>query len=307
MRCDERRNLYIACICRAMIMLFVAMIMAWPDSARAIFVQKSTRNITSPRPVYDMCDMLESMYGLPVTYEDPVYVWAGDLTQKPPHPGLYLKERSVNIPMATGTNLVGTKLQAGEIGRILELYHQQSDGPRFRILASRWGYHILPQQVRDRGGKYLDVTSPLDKPVEVAVAERTASEHFKVLCDALTKAAGTMVKPLSNSLEAAYAINGVVPSRLATESDIVNALFAWGAKGVTGREALISFLELSGTTLTWRLWSNPEPWDQYYILIVKPISVRVTDTDGNIVERMLLYDRCKQCPPFRVLMPPKAK
>lgn len=257
--------------------------------------------IKSGRPLYNVADLLEEMYAKPVTYEDPILIWNGDMAAQPPYPGLYPKTRSF-VPPSVMQPKAMLNLDALLIGKVLEEYDRQIDGPRFRVATSRWGLHILPSKVRDAEGRLVQSTLPLDAHISVPIANRTASEHFELLCDAVSNSAWMKVKPLSRNLDVYFAPDGMVPPNLPpkamADKDRQLASFQWGATDTVARAALISLLEFSATTLSWRLYCNPEPWDQYCILILSPILVKIRGTDGNFVRKPLMYDRCQKCPPL---------
>jgi hypothetical protein len=253
--------------------------------------------VTSARPLYDAADLLEGMYAKPVTYEDPKWMWNGDTTTSPVAKGLYVKKRTFTLPDAVFEGSADA-LDETLINRVIAANNSQTDGPRFRLLSSRWGFHIVPGQARDATGRFVEATSPLDDLIEVPVGTRTPTDHFHALCAALTAAAGIRVEPLSRDLDAYFAPQGIIPPRVATDSDLKRISYPWGSTNVTAREALISLLETSGTTMSWRLWCNPEPWDQYYILTLQPIMLLISDSTGHVTKKPLVYDRCKKCPPL---------
>ncbi len=122
---------------------------------------------------------LQHIYGKVVTYEDPVYVWREELRPlgrrfSPSAIGFFRPTDSGSEPSADAT-----------LRKILDAYHQQTTGPRFQIVTSTYGLHIVPMQVHDERGQFVPARNPLDASVDVPPQERTATEHFKALCAAL--------------------------------------------------------------------------------------------------------------------------
>jgi len=77
--------------------------------------------------------------------------------------------------------------------------------------------------------------------------------------------------------------------------------FAWGAAATTGRDALISLIEQSATTLSWQVLCQPSPNPQLRActLNVSPIQIASTGPCGEATQESLIYDRCTRCPPLR--------
>ena len=140
--------------------------------------------------------MLESAYSRPVTYEEPVLSWPGDLEANPnirsakPELALTPKRRSFQLPFRLG-GADAPGLDAALVGRILDAYHAQNDGPRFRVASSSYGLHIVPALANDAGGRLMPVASLLDTIITVPAARRSPSGHLHALCDAVSAASGT--------------------------------------------------------------------------------------------------------------------
>jgi hypothetical protein len=102
-------------------------------------------------------------------------------------------------------------------------------------------------------GKLVPATTPLGARIDVPVEKRTASEHLKALCDAVSSATGATVRPNGGRFDHAFAANGYLLPRMSTGAERPYMLFEWGANGTTAREALIDLLGRSATRMTWRI------------------------------------------------------
>lgn len=103
--------------------------------------------ITSARPMNEVARQLESQFAIPVTYEDPIWFWEGDVGKAENGVrGLYPRNRTFSMPFELSSH---SHLNAALLGTILDAYHKQTDGPRFRIIYSSWGFHIVPSKARD--------------------------------------------------------------------------------------------------------------------------------------------------------------
>ena len=108
-----------------------------------------------------------------------------------------------------------------------------------------------------------------------------------------------------------YALNGYVPDKNAdlfgTDEEQRRFSFTWGiATATPARDALISLLENSATTITWqfRCTPNAKPENRECVMNLSPIQVAVTGEDGQPTKKLLLFDRCAKCPPLPPAPPP---
>lgn len=244
------------------------------------------------RPLADAADLLQHLYGKVVTYEDPVWVWRGDLETQPggdPNRkwGLFPKARGFTMPPETGSepNL------ASVLQRTLAAYDQEGSGTRFQVLTSKWGYHIVPVQTHDDRGSLAAASSVLDAHVFVNAEERTPLKHLSALLDAIGVASGVKIEL------GMYRTDG-----FNREFRSAPASFQWGARGVVARDALIELLDKSATTFLWSLKCQPSARaeDRFCALNMHMIEVAITDAQGKPATRVLYFDRCGDCPPVAI-------
>jgi hypothetical protein len=159
------------------------------------------------------------------------------------------------------------------------------------------GLHIVPAQYHNARGQLVAAASLLDSHVAVPTALRAASGHFEAVCAAITDAAGTKVNLNAPWLDMFFAANAVVPPRnaaeLLPEQDRARYSFVWGVPEMPAREALLSLLDSSATTLRWSLLCHPsaKPGDRFCVLNLGPVQVRGTDASGKSTVESLTYDR----------------
>ena len=219
------------------------------------------------------------------------------------------RSRTVRIP----SDLIPArtqKLDAAALGSLLDSYHRDNpDAPQFSVRETRYGLHIIPTLLRGDEGQVVRAVTPLDAIVTVPVGDRMASGHLAALSAAVNAAAGIKTLLIDDSVDSYYAANGLalprrVLARLLTGSGGEEAkrpyVFRWGASGVPAREALLSLLEGSASTLTWYVTCHPspDPANRLCNFSVVPLTVVVVGPDGKASKRSLAYDRCTKCPPL---------
>jgi len=252
--------------------------------------------ITWMRPLQKAATLLASRYAKPITYEDPVWLWRGEATQLGPNPNgkgaLGILPRSLTVPVGL-TPAETPVLDAARLAAVVEAYHAQNmDGPRFRVLESKLGLHIVPTAAHNANGTLVEAGSVLDARIRVPRASRTASEHVAALCQAVSAAARETVEFNDQWFDEYFAANGYLLPRLRTGKERAYMLFEWGADGVTAREALIDLLGGSSTTMTWTLGCLPgsQPSERFCFLSPAPLTVSVT-IRGRSALTALSHDR----------------
>jgi hypothetical protein len=245
------------------------------------------RAVASPRPMDQEAGRLQHIYGKVVTYEDPVYVWREELRPlgrrfSPSAIGFFRPADSGSEPSAEAA-----------LRKILDAYHQQTTGPRFQIVASAYGLHIVPLQVHDERGQFVPARNLLDASVDVLPQERTATEHFRALCATLGSFFGMDIHYFDGSLF----LNNTTSfeQHFAAQP----ARFTWGTNGLTARDAVIGLLERSATTYSWslRCEEGETPKDRMCVFNITPVEVAIKDAAGRSFNTTLQYDRCPKCAP----------
>jgi hypothetical protein len=272
-----------------------------PGAVISASAQQSTpaQVITYYLPLERAAELLEQRYAIVVTDENPVQVWPGELGVRRRPNGIevpFLKEHSLALPPGL-TPEKTPKLDAPLLRTVVEAYHQQNpDQPRFQVLESKMGLHIVPVQVHDESGKLVPATNPLDAQISVPVEKRTASEHMRALCDAVTASAvagaGSTVKSNGGPFDQYYAANGYLLPRRLTGTERPYMLFEWGTSGTTARDALIDLMDGSASSMTWHFGCGPagQRTGLECFLNMMPLML-------GPEKRIVSHDRCKDCKP----------
>jgi hypothetical protein len=258
--------------------------------------------LAGKEPLADGAKLLTDRYQKPVTWEGQVIRWSGDLVDwRLPNgnlgrgpDGLPVKDKAPRkIVVPAGLMPEATPDLGAAVRALVDAYQAQNpDGPRYRVLESNFGFHIVVSQSRDESGNLVAVQSPLDYRITVPLADRTATGHLNALCDAVTAAlAATGVAGLRNrttDFGSAFATGGYDRSQPITGQERPGTFFRWGATGLIARDALIDLLSHAATTLTWRLeCGQPQQGCSLgtYHMYVGPQG------------RQVNFDRCPSCGP----------
>jgi hypothetical protein len=256
--------------------------------------------IESPRPLSVATEFLGDLYGKPVTFEEPVWMWDGDMKAKGEVPSWFLP--GWLLPDQTAS-------MEQTVQEVLDVIHgQNAEGPRFKIEKFRLGLHILPAEYHNMKGMLVPAKSILDAYVNVPAGMRMASEHLRAICESVKAATGVKLDPPFTALDYFYAANGLKPPRNASimleAKEKEQYSFVWGISGVTAREAVLSLFERSATTFSWWMLCDPPIFGPKLwgcALNVSPLHVRVTGEDGTvrIGSGYALFDRTAPPPAKR--------
>lgn len=224
-------------------------------------IPSETNTITWYYPLWRAAELLQSRYARVVTYEGPTtWLWRETLDllghMKDGREIFRAKEHALVLPEElTGelTSKPAPVLNLELVSKVVAAYNRQNPGfPRYGVLESKLGFHIVPVEVPDETGRYVPATNLLDTRVSVPVAQRTASEHLKAICDAVSVSTG---RPLvingPSSFDGYFGANGYQLPKARTGRERPYILFEWGIQDVKARDALINLLEGSCTTMRW--------------------------------------------------------
>jgi hypothetical protein len=180
----------------------------------------------------------------------------------------------------------------------------QTNGPIYEVITSSWGLHIVPKQVRDINGQYVNAIRLMDTRITVPIAKRTPLDHFRAICDAINMSSSSCIR-----LKAfAPYLNGYFVSDLPRgemqASDTERISFLWGVSDAVAREALIDLLEYSSTTLRWMVLCEAD--EGYCALNMQPLDTIVVGSNGKKEKNTVFYDR-KNPRPFRKDNDPNGK
>lgn len=245
---------------------------------------KLSATVTDPRPLAAVADLLELKYGVMINYEDPPYLFPGDIQDvtatvaKPEsragHPGLRIwVPRGGSISLSY---LAKPPSEAAATTPLLEnvvAAHEAAGNPgTFKVEAIDSVLNLVPLQVKNREGKLELAEAPLDTSITIPAQRLSAWAAVKLVCAEVSRISGKTVQP------------GTAPANL-----LFNTRTSVIAQNEPARNVLVRVLSTlswahgvsSGSVpkVTWRLFYGPDTGD--YVLNFHIVMVEVDTPQGN--------------------------
>jgi hypothetical protein len=135
--------------------------------------------VDDPRPVAKAVDSLMSLYGYRITYEDPPFMYAGDLADR------YVNgfkdripaEGTLSVRFTPSAGMSTPSDMAGLLEKILQAHAIGDRGGRFRVIQDGQDFHVIPSEVKDREGNWVPQASIMNA---YYVAEQRTGRHGNV-------------------------------------------------------------------------------------------------------------------------------
>lgn len=227
-----------------------------------------TLAVNDPRPVAKAIEELEARYGVVITYEDPVYEFAGDLVNVAakvradydparPHaakPVLIPRGGELRVALPRAANL--GKPDAARLAEAVCAPTLKGDAAaRFGVKGAGDVQHVVPLAARNAQGERAPAASPLDAVVNLPSADRTGLESLEALFALIESQTGAKVVP------------GTMPLNL-----MLNGRVRFGCEGCTAREAALEILRGLGGRLSWQLFYDAN--EKYHVFNVHSVAVQ---------------------------------
>ena len=256
--------------------------------------QSKTVSVNDPRPVAKAVQMLENIYGWPITYEDTVTVNESlleDVTEQvrsdpdpthdpdPSHRVIVQKGGTLSFSYklpTPGASQGGGRPQskaeteadvANALSSVLEGYANSRGLETFAVTEEDGVFHVFPINFLNDAGKLQQMIPILDTKITIPPKQRTRVALLQEICRSLTDSTGISVVP------GMFPFNGEQPKIITTISgsdvtarSLLSKLLAeWGARYsrdvVVGlpngpREKRNVILD-KGAPMTWQLFFGP--------------------------------------------------
>lgn len=235
------------------------------SSASAIERQQTTISVDDPRPLASAIETLERRYGWAISYEDPAYLYLGDMkdvsrevrkAQVEGKPKVFVPRGGVfNVQYATVSDATLDPIVV--LRRVLSDYHGAGFPGRFRILRDGEMLHVAPVGAKDRLGVTQSARSILDSRISIASQDRSALTMVSEIAKAVARISGSEVNV------------GMVPANLLNSAKV-----AGGVDQEEARSVLARTLASTGVKLSWQLFYNPGETVGAYFLNIHVVSQR---------------------------------
>jgi hypothetical protein len=195
--------------------------------------QTKTEEVTDPRPVAEAVQMLERIYGIPITYEDPIAVNESQLqdvteqvqrTPDPTHRVIVQKNLTLSFEYKPSASVITSGVEvrqtqgeteaavADALSSVLDGYVVAGGPATFTVVAENGVFHVAPTNFLNKDGKLQLITPVLDTKITILPKQRTALSLLNEICEALTKASGIQVGagtvPMNLFMRSTTAISG---------------------------------------------------------------------------------------------------
>jgi hypothetical protein len=207
-------------------------------------------SIDDPRPIAEAVKLIQNKYGLIITYEDPRFSYEGDLVDKTDpqyrqeHPGGYkaLTAKGGHLEINYVLSQVTGKPESTQalLQQVLDAAAAAGHPGRFQIKQTGRFFHVVPRQVKNSRGEWVDQNSILDLPISFPERQRTVFETLETILKAVSQEAGIRV--------------GVGTAPMNT---LIRIQTTQGASSEIARDVLIRTLESTKHKLSWRLLYSP--------------------------------------------------
>jgi len=254
------------------------------------YAQSKTVTVTDGRPVAKAAEQLEAIYGIPITYDDPVAVHESQLqdvteqVQRTPdstHRVIVQKDLTLSfeykLPPSTLSS-TGEQEQtrqeteaavADALSSILDGYKASGGPVTFKVTEGDGIFHVVPTNFLSKEGKLEQTTPILDTKITVLPKQRSRIQLLVEIGELLSKTTGTAVGlgqfPFNLGSNQAQAITEISGSDVTARSLLSQLLAEMGApitKEVTfddpdGQSVTRTRVVWKGATLSWHLFYGP--------------------------------------------------
>jgi hypothetical protein len=235
-------------------------------SAQAVAGPEVSLDVDDPRPVAEAVQSLVKKYGYQITYEDPPFVYQGDLADRNvkglkdriPAGGALSLRFTPSSRMSTPTDM------AGLLEKLLQVHAVSDTGGHFRLVQNEQVFHVIPSEAKDPNGSWVSKSSILDAAISLPNKERAEMAMLEEICAAVGAATHTRV------VVGTIPGNAILPHRgmLSAENEIA-------------RSVLMRALDGTNRRLTWILLYDPNDREYFLNILVVPTQFGSSSAPGS--------------------------
>ena len=242
------------------------------------------QRVVSGRPLLEVANKLEAKWATPIHYEEPVWT-EQDAAADTPGP----RQRTATLPASVYVNQ-GRARDIEHLRGVVASFNASNADLSYELMQRPAGFVLVPAK-RGQSVVQLAATSRtvLDEHISVPIAARAPYDHLVAIASALSTKLNFTVDASSPLLMGFDRLFG----------DADGGSLTWGTPAmVSARDALMSLLEKSSTTMSWKLnCQPPSKTDKAFcVLNVGPLLVESRDELGKTAMVPMQHDRCQRCP-----------
>jgi hypothetical protein len=207
-------------------------------SAATGWALATTVSVEDPRPVAAALDEIQQASGLPVTYEDPPFVFRTTVARAAEDRSLIPRGGTLAFDLPAAATLEAT---FGAARRMVTSYNAQHGAATFSVVRDANFVHVVPREALGISGLLEPVAPVLDTRITLPAKPRTGLDLLEDICKAVSAADGRRVEI------------GMVPANALTNQEV-----DFGASAAPARDVLAELLVANVTPLTWRLLYDPQ-------------------------------------------------
>jgi len=235
-------------ILRALILAGIASVHV--SAAHAAQVAELSLSVQDPRPMERAVDRIVKRHQLQVTYEDPPYIYSGDirdvttevrrdLANYPPGqaPKVFApKGGSIKLRYSVLSATSKPEQPVALLRNIVRAHEVSAAGATFDVRESDGVIHVIPVSFRDATGRLVPLSPVLDTVISLPAANRSTIEALEALCAAVTESAKVQVGMFT------------APINLLSRNQFSEAVY-----NETARDVLTRILKSTQRKLVWQL------------------------------------------------------
>jgi hypothetical protein len=259
-------------------------------------------SINDARPLEKAARVLQALYGVPISYEDPsAYAYDGDLADpfefRAAHPNAQtLPPRSSSLKFVSERLAVTFDLMhaqaapQADVAKLLQGVidqHASNGNPgRFKILETPAGLVVVPTATRNYTGAFVPDRSLLDLRISFPEVETDSMAAVLALCEALGKASGSKIWPANDLLSITVRVGANNEVARDVLQRLINGMHETrgGIRKADGRLPVPKF--------AWTLTLQPgiyPPHGGTYLLELRPVGLERRDAKGFMKQRDWIY------------------
>jgi hypothetical protein len=244
--------------------------------------------IFDPRPLARVVELIQRKFGVPVSYEEEVLQYSGDVVYAADLPGnrelaarfpkwkgpLVPRMGSVDLSIPTGEYLKKITDPTVYIQEAIDSHEQNNNDGRFKVInLGSYGFSVVMDQMADKSGQIKTVEPVLDTLVSFPEKERTLGETIGLVSRAVAASGKTQ-------------FGGGGPG---SEDFFERTHVKIGAQNEPARLVIARALRIPGhEQLSWTLSTLP---GGISFLTVRQVHIEVSDNVGVISLRSIYWPR----------------